>query len=200
MKSKGFTLVELLIVMAIIGVLIAIAIVGLGAAQADARNSARETAVKGIAGLLETYYGANGQTYPSGAQMNSAGNVEFYDWASPNPYWATQSSLCKPTIVASPNQYSNGGCGQYSDFCNPTGYSTGPCNYPTTSTNTQYIYVPYTNGSPTNSNVTVTGYLIGACLENNTLFVYTANGSNAPYTKTGPDSVKIGNTTFTCAQ
>ena len=200
MKDKGFTLVELLIVMAIIGILIAIAIVGLGAAQADARNSARETAVKGMAGLLETYYGTN-QTYPSGMQMNSAGHVEFYYWPSSNPYWATNSTLCKPIIVPSPASYSTSGCsGSYVDFCNPyTGYPDGSCSYSTTSSSTQYFYTPYTNGSPTTSNSSpVTGYLIGACLEGRTIFTYTSNGSNVPYKKTGPGSITVGGDSFSC--
>ncbi|MCL4392584.1 type II secretion system GspH family protein [Patescibacteria group bacterium] len=202
MKNKGFTLVELLIVMAIIGILIAIAIVGLGAAQADARNSARETAVKGIAGLLETYYGANGQSYPNSISVPSSGSVTFNPVNSTQLPYPTSSNLCKPTIVPSGMTYSSTGCSGSSSFCNPYSTSSSSCGQPTTNSDTLYLYTPYQNTTPYASvpSGSVTGYLVGACLENGTIFVYTSNGSNAPYTQTGPNSIKFSSgITYTCS-
>ena len=196
MKNKGFTLVELLIVMAIIGILIAIAIVGLGAAQADARNSARETAVKGIAGLLETYYGANGQSYPSQVEASgSSASVTFLN--SAGSAYTTSSNLCKATIDPVGSNFNGSSCSGSVTFVNAANGGTGTSS----NTDTQYFYIPYINGTPqiVTPTTSVSGYLIGACLENSTIFAYTSNGSNAPYTQTGPASIRFstGNT-YTC--
>lgn len=65
MKNKGFTLIEMLIVIAIIGILSSMILVGLGSARAKARDSRRISDIRQIQNGLEIYY-SNNQTYASG--------------------------------------------------------------------------------------------------------------------------------------
>ena len=61
--SRGFTLVELMIVTAVIGVLATISIVGFSNIQATSRDTQRADKIATIAEALEKYYSANGE-YP----------------------------------------------------------------------------------------------------------------------------------------
>lgn len=54
--TKGFTLVELLVVMTIIGIIIALAIGGFGIAQRMARDVSRDNTVRDIQLQLQSYY------------------------------------------------------------------------------------------------------------------------------------------------
>jgi prepilin-type N-terminal cleavage/methylation domain-containing protein len=65
-NERGFTLVELLIVIAIIGVLMGLALAGMRFAQQRARDLQRENAVRNISTALESYYVDN-QKYPAGS-------------------------------------------------------------------------------------------------------------------------------------
>jgi len=62
-KQSGFTIVELLIVIVVIGILAAITIVAFNGVQAKARDGARISKVTSIAKAIELYYADNG-TYP----------------------------------------------------------------------------------------------------------------------------------------
>ncbi len=68
-KEKGFTIVELLIVIVVIGILAALVITTFSGVQRKARNTERETDIKAIHGQVEAYYAQNGR-YPSLANLN----------------------------------------------------------------------------------------------------------------------------------
>lgn len=62
-KSSGFTIVELLIVIVIIGILAALVIVVYNGLQSRARDTQRKTDIAHIAKAVEAYYAVNGN-YP----------------------------------------------------------------------------------------------------------------------------------------
>ncbi len=65
-KEKGFTLLELLVVIGIIGVMMALATVAYSTAQRSGRDSRRKQDLVAIQNALEQYYSANSFVYPSG--------------------------------------------------------------------------------------------------------------------------------------
>lgn len=69
LKQRGFTIVELLIVIVVIGILAALVITTFTGIQQKARNTERQTDVKAIHGQVEAYYAQNGR-YPTLANLN----------------------------------------------------------------------------------------------------------------------------------
>lgn len=77
LRERGFTLVELSIVMVVMAILMTIGMVSLSSSQKDARDKARTTTVDTIARGLESFYngdatgtvGAKGGVYPASDQM-----------------------------------------------------------------------------------------------------------------------------------
>lgn len=63
-KQSGFTIVELLIVIVVIGILATLVIVTFTGVQQKARDTKRETDVKALASQLEAYYAQNA-SYPA---------------------------------------------------------------------------------------------------------------------------------------
>jgi type II secretion system protein G len=63
MKNKGFTLVELLVVMAILGVLVTLVAGGFRTAQVRGRDGKRKSDLKEVANALEVFYSDHGE-YP----------------------------------------------------------------------------------------------------------------------------------------
>jgi prepilin-type N-terminal cleavage/methylation domain-containing protein len=70
-NNKGFTIVELLIVIVVIGILALLVITTYGGIQSKARNSKRQADIQAIATQVEAYYSQN-QYYPSLGNMNDA--------------------------------------------------------------------------------------------------------------------------------
>jgi type II secretion system protein G len=62
-KNPGFTIVELLIVVVVIGILAAIVIVAYNGIQTTARDNVRKADLKTLATAIESYYAVNGN-YP----------------------------------------------------------------------------------------------------------------------------------------
>lgn len=65
--KKGFTLIEMLIVIAIIGILSSIVLVGLGPVQRRGRDARRISDLRQVQNALELYFNKCGY-YPGGAQ------------------------------------------------------------------------------------------------------------------------------------
>jgi len=72
-RGLGFTLVELVIVIAIIAILSAIAVASYHGVQVNADDSDREADVTAIMDSLEDYYAKNGE-YPANDDLNPDGN------------------------------------------------------------------------------------------------------------------------------
>ncbi len=65
MKRLGFTLMEMLIVIAIISILISLGIVSFSSAQKKARDSKRRADMKAVQNAWEQYYADNDGVYPA---------------------------------------------------------------------------------------------------------------------------------------
>lgn len=71
--QKGFTIVELLIVIVVIGILAALVITTYNGIQQKGRNTERTTDLKAIQSQLEAYYAENG-VYPASTQLGTDGS------------------------------------------------------------------------------------------------------------------------------
>ena len=67
-SKKGFSLIELLIVIAIIGILVSIGLAAFSRAQTQARDGQRKADIEQIRGALEQYYADNNH-YPATADL-----------------------------------------------------------------------------------------------------------------------------------
>lgn len=70
-RKKGFTLIEMLIVIAIIGILASIVLVGLGPVQRRGRDARRISDLKQVQNALELYFNKCGY-YPGASEGGSA--------------------------------------------------------------------------------------------------------------------------------
>lgn len=81
MVKRGFTIVELIIVITIMGILLVLGVVNLNGSQADARDAERKSDVETIATALESVY--SGYTSANGSQK--AGQYPSTADLLPNP-------------------------------------------------------------------------------------------------------------------
>jgi prepilin-type N-terminal cleavage/methylation domain-containing protein len=105
-KQSGFTIVELLIVIVVIGILAALVITTFSGVQKKARNTERQTDIKAIHGQLEAYFSQQ-NSYPAMSDVNDA------TWRSTNMKSLDGEALKDPkgtaeTLSASPSGTSYG--------------------------------------------------------------------------------------------
>jgi prepilin-type N-terminal cleavage/methylation domain-containing protein len=89
-RESGFTIVELLIVIVVIGLLAALVITTYSGIQAKARNSKRQTDVQSVQTQVEAYFAQNGH-YPSFADLSSS------SWLTTNMKSMDQGALHDPS-------------------------------------------------------------------------------------------------------
>lgn len=88
-KQQGFTIVELLIVIVVIGILAALVITTFTGIQQKARDTERETDIKALQGQIEAYYAQKGN-YPTRTNLNDA------TWRSTNMKGLDKEALKDP--------------------------------------------------------------------------------------------------------
>ena len=88
-KSKGFTIVELLIVIVVIGILATLVIVTFSGIQQKARNSKRQTDIQAVDSHVEAYKASSGN-YPTFAQLTDV------NWRSTNMKGLDPTALVDP--------------------------------------------------------------------------------------------------------
>ena len=83
LNRSGFTLIEMLIVIAIIGILASIVLVGLGPIQRRGRDARRQADLRQVQNALELYYNKCGY-YPGNAESgrDCSGYVAANGWES----------------------------------------------------------------------------------------------------------------------
>lgn len=89
--KKGFTLMELLIVIALIGILVTMGVASYGTAQVKSRDSRRKTDMKVIQNAFEQYYSENNGDYPPDEAIKTDGTYfpgGFPKDPKPAPYAA----------------------------------------------------------------------------------------------------------------
>jgi len=112
MKRRGFTIVELIIVITIMGILLTLGVVNLRGSQVNGRDAERKVDIETIALHLETFYTSGTDDpsilynrYPSvdptsgliGHERTYLRDIDLKSLASPTPAGSTASSLMAAT-------------------------------------------------------------------------------------------------------
>ncbi|HVS58656.1 MAG TPA: type II secretion system protein [Candidatus Saccharimonadales bacterium] len=134
-RQRGFTIVELLIVIVVIGILATLVITTYSGIQAKARDTKRQTDINTIQSHLEAYAAdIGGGNYPTLANLQDStwvkSNLKGLDMATfQDPKWSTSNTDC--TGGTSPSQYAEvidtakAGCYEYTATTDANGNVTG---------------------------------------------------------------------------
>lgn len=121
-KQSGFTIVELLIVIVVIGILAALVITTFTGIQQRARNTERETDIRAIHSQLEAFFAQQGY-YPTRDDLNDAdGDVRTEDMRGLSADAFTPPGSSATALAATP---SLGATGAYAYA--PTGCTGSEC-------------------------------------------------------------------------
>jgi prepilin-type N-terminal cleavage/methylation domain-containing protein len=97
-SEHGFTMIELVIVVIILGILVTVVATTYRGVQARNRNNQRETNITTLQGSLEDYY-AETSMYPTLAQLNTPSWVSAHLRDTPesilqDPHWSSGTEAC----------------------------------------------------------------------------------------------------------
>lgn len=150
-RTRGFTIVELLIVIVVITILAAITIVAYNGIQGRARDARRQNDVAAITQALELYYLDNGK-YPT-SSGSTAINVSWSTTADSS--WPNLVTQLRPYISNLPTDpISTAGAGLYGGY-DYSYYSDPPNggNFCGTTNNQMYILVYKQEGAAQKDNL-----------------------------------------------
>lgn len=99
MKRRGFTIVELIITITIMGILLTLAVVNVATTQVKARDDARKSDIESIASNLETFYTSGTDTSVSFARYPSVGLTGSEDTIKSNLRDADINSFLPPGMT-----------------------------------------------------------------------------------------------------
>ncbi len=124
-KQAGFTIVELLIVIVVIGILATLVIATFTGVQQKARNTKRQTDLVALDSHIEAYSGTNGY-FPTLSNMNDpsfiAANMQGLDpSALRDPSGSSQTLVSTPVAGAYAYQTTPSGCDNAASQC--TGFT-----------------------------------------------------------------------------
>ena len=106
MMKKAFTIVEILVVMAVIGILITLAVVGISAVQRSQRETLRLNDLRNLKIALQDFY-TKYRNYPpdnTWIRLVPDGSVCIYDWYAPyGPRTGASDTTCD--IATTGNAY-----------------------------------------------------------------------------------------------
>jgi len=117
--QKGFTIIELLIVIAIIGILAGLVLNNFQGAQAKARDTQRRTDINNIHAKLEEFYNENGN-YPATFDATTLPGIDTGSLSDPDENTIARSAVTATTkpatsytatkpVAPSPEQYTYAG-------------------------------------------------------------------------------------------
>jgi prepilin-type N-terminal cleavage/methylation domain-containing protein len=105
-ENKGFTIIELLIVIVVIGILAAIGFVAYGNVTKSARDSDRQADASALAKKAEEYYAGNG-VYPTFAQLGAMEGIDAKTTTSPSGNAFEDGGATISTCTNVPNSKAN---------------------------------------------------------------------------------------------
>lgn len=111
-KQQGFTIVELLIVIVVIGILAALVITTFNGIQQKGRDTERQTDIKALHGQLEAYFAQTGH-YPTYDDLTNAG------WRSTNMKGLDAGALEDPSGATLSETAATAGSKTYSYVVTP---------------------------------------------------------------------------------
>ncbi len=118
MKRKGFTLVEIMIVVAIIALLAAIAIPNLMSAKRTANTAAAKANIRALSTAAEVYATGHNGTYPTSAEVV--------------PYIASAATLCDATVQGYAYVCTGMAAAGYTITATPSSATTGDTTFSVT--------------------------------------------------------------------
>lgn len=112
--KKGFTVVELLIVIVVIGILATLTIIAYSGVQDNARRASLQSDLSGAAKKLEEYKFKNAETYPSGLaaaqaagiKSSGANSLSYTSYTTPK---GANTGYCLQNTINGLNYYVTGG-------------------------------------------------------------------------------------------